>query len=93
MSETGSQNERVKQEAREVVRCFQRFAAEQRANQAASHRLGHRQREAIGDYFYIHPKVPGRAFTTRRGAACAAVEASDMAAWAPSGDPNPEGTD
>ncbi len=61
---------------RDVVRHFQHFTSEQRADRAASHRLGHRQRQAVGETFFSHPAVPGRAFTTRRQAAQAAVRAT-----------------
>lgn len=57
---------------RQVVRHFQRYTAEQRADRAASHRLGPRQRQSVGEYFYTHPDVPGRCFPTRGRAAQAA---------------------
>lgn len=60
-------------ERKRVVRCFNRYSSEQRANHAASFRLGHRQREAVGEFFYTHPDVPGRAFPTRKAAAMAAL--------------------
>ena len=63
-------------EARRVVRHFQRFTAEQRTDRAASHRLGHRQRQAVGDQFFTHPDLPGRSFNTRRAAARAATGGS-----------------
>jgi hypothetical protein len=58
-----------------VVRHFQRYTAEQRTTHAASHRLGHRQRTAIGEHFYTHPDVPGRAFPRRDLAARAGLAA------------------
>lgn len=64
----------LKAEARRVIRCFQRFTHEQRADMAASHRLGHRQREAIGEPFYMHPDIPNNAFPTRRAAAIRALQ-------------------
>lgn len=63
----------LKAEAKKVVRCFQSYSSEQRANHAASFRLGHRQREAVGHFFYTHPDVPGVAFDTRGAAARAAL--------------------
>ncbi len=71
--------EPVEQAARRVVRHFQPFTAEQRANHAASHRLTPGQQRAVGTHFYTHPDVPGRAFDTRRAAARAAVAASEPA--------------
>lgn len=65
----------LKAESRRVVRNLQRYASEQRADLAASHRLGHRQRQAIGEFFYTHPDVPGLAFPTRSAAARAALTA------------------
>lgn len=64
----------LKGEMKKVVRCFQQFTSEQRANHAASHRLGHRQRQSLGHFFYTHPAVPNRAFDTRKRAALAALE-------------------
>lgn len=63
----------LKAEAKRVVRCFQHFTSEQRANHAASHRLGFRQRESVGRFFYTHPDVPGLAFDRRGDAARAAL--------------------
>ncbi|MEU3452246.1 hypothetical protein ABZ671_01185 [Micromonospora sp. NPDC006766] len=63
----------VRAEMRRTVRHFQRYTDEQRANRAASHRLGHRQRQAVGEVFFTHPAMPGRAFGSRRAAAEAAV--------------------
>ena len=66
----------LKAEAKRVVRGFQPYASEQRASHAASHRLGHRKREAVGEAFYMHPDIPGRAFSTRKAAAEAGVALS-----------------
>ena len=63
----------LKAELKKVVRNFQHYDHEQRANHAASHRLGHRQREAVGETFYTHPAIPSVAFPTRRRAAEAAL--------------------
>jgi hypothetical protein len=62
-------------EAKRVTRHTQRYTPEQRATQAASHRLGPRQRQAVGEHFYTHPDVPGRAFSTRGQAARAGLAA------------------
>lgn len=66
----------LKAEAKKVTRCFHAYSPEQRANHAASHRLGHRQRASTGEFFYVHPAFPNTAFSTRGAAARAAVEAS-----------------
>jgi hypothetical protein len=63
----------VKAEAKRVVRTFQRYTPEQRANRAASHRLTYAQRTAVGEFFFTHPDLPGRSFDTRHGAARATV--------------------
>jgi len=65
----------LKAEAKRVARCFQPYSSEQRADHAASGRLGHRQREAIGHFFYTHPAIPNRCFDTRGQAARAGLEA------------------
>lgn len=44
---------------RAVVRHFHRYSPEQRATHAASHRLGHRQRHAVGEHFYTPPRPAG----------------------------------
>jgi hypothetical protein len=67
--------ERMAAEWRRVVRVFQRYTSEERMNRAASHRLGHRQREAVGEFYYTHPAVPGLAFETRGRAARAGLAA------------------
>jgi hypothetical protein len=66
----------LKAEAKRVIRCLHHYTSEQRANHAASHRLGHRQRQAIGEHFYIHPDVAGVCFDTRGQAARAALAVS-----------------
>jgi len=40
------------------LRRFQRRSSEERANAAASTRMGHRQKEAVGEFFYEHPLIP-----------------------------------
>jgi hypothetical protein len=64
----------LKAEAKRVVRCFQRYTSDMRANHAASHRLGYLQRGAVGEFFYIHPDAPGIAFRKRFDAARHVVE-------------------
>ena len=54
-----------------VTRIFQRFTHLERAERAASHRLGHRQRYADGEYFYVRQDIPGIAFRTRKAALAA----------------------
>jgi hypothetical protein len=66
----------LKAELAKVVRNFQRFTSEQRATHASSHRLGHRQRQSVGETFYTHPSIPNVAFPTRRRAAEAALAQS-----------------
>lgn len=51
-----------------AVRCFFKFSPEQRANNRASHRLTHGQREAMGEKYYAHPLVPDLAFPTAKAA-------------------------
>lgn len=51
-----------------VHRCFQKYTSSQRADHAASHRLGFRKREAVGEFFYVSDLVPGFAFPTRKAA-------------------------
>jgi hypothetical protein len=60
--------------ANPATRCFQRYSHLERADRMASHRLWHRQREAVGEYFYTHPMVPGLAFPTKKRAEQAAFE-------------------
>lgn len=64
----------LKAERKRVVRCFHKYDSETRANHASSHRLGHQQRKAVGEFFYTHPDIPGIAFPTRKRAAEAALE-------------------
>lgn len=62
-------------EARRVVRHIQHLTAEQRANRADSHRLGHRQRREVLSHFYTHPDVSGVCFDRRWQAAKAGLDA------------------
>ncbi|MFI7608487.1 SprT-like domain-containing protein [Micromonospora sp. NPDC049366] len=68
-----SMSEDLQREMKRVVRHFQRFDADTRANRAASHRLGPRQRQAVGEHYYSHPDVPDVAFPRRKDAAEAAL--------------------
>lgn len=52
-------------EVLDVVRCFQRYTPEQRANLASSHRTGYRQRKCAGEYYYTTSFSPGIAFPTQ----------------------------
>lgn len=51
-----------------ATRNLQRYSSETRADRAASHRLGHRQRQAVGEYFYTHTLCPDIAFDTAKRA-------------------------
>lgn len=51
-----------------ATRCFERYTHEQRATHAASHRLGRRQQEAVGEFYYTHEMLPGQAFPSAKGA-------------------------
>jgi hypothetical protein len=66
----------LKAEMKKVVRMYQPYTSEQRANHAASFRLGYKQRKADGHFFYMHPDIKGRAFDTRTQAAKAGLEAA-----------------
>jgi|GEM_PF-3386263 len=77
----------LQRELARVVRGFQRYTAEQRAGRAASHRLGHRQRTAVGEEFFTHPDLPGRAFDTRKAAALAAIRTASKGNLGRSEDP------
>ncbi len=49
-----------------VVRSFQLYTSEERADLASSHRLGHRQKKATGEFFYTVPShLPSVCFPTR----------------------------
>lgn len=58
-------------------RGFQRFTPEVRSNMQASHRLGWKQKQAIGEVFWTHPWCSGVAFPTRRRALEAALAKID----------------
>jgi hypothetical protein len=57
-----------------AIRCFAKYDHNTRANLMASHRQGHVQRHRVGEFFWIHPLVPGIAFPTRKAALLAALE-------------------
>lgn len=63
----------VKAEQKKCTRHFQSYTGEQRANHAASHRLGHQQRHRVGEFFWTHPDFPNVAFKTRARAVRAAM--------------------
>lgn len=51
------------------------YDSHQRATRRASHRLGTRQREAVGVAFWTHAALPGVCYPTRAAAERAAVAA------------------
>lgn len=59
----------LKAEMKRVVRCFQPYSHDERADLMASNRVGHRQRHATGEAFFVHPDIPGVAFPRRKAAA------------------------
>jgi hypothetical protein len=63
----------LKAEMKRVVRCFQSYTSNQRADNAANFRMGYQQRRAIGEFFYTHPDVPNLAFPKRKLAAAHAL--------------------
>lgn len=54
-----------------VIRNFQPYTSEQRANHAANFRMTQGQRQSIGEFFYTHADIPGIAFPTRKRAEAA----------------------
>lgn len=60
----------LKAEAKRVVRCWQRYSSEQRADLAAA---SLKYQSAWGEFYYVHPDVPGKAFPKRGMAAEAAL--------------------
>ena len=63
----------VRYDIPDAMRGFQRYTHTMRADMRASHRLGFRQRERVGEAFWTHPLVPGLAFPTRIRALRAAL--------------------
>ena len=57
----------------DAVRCFEQYTSEQRANHAASFRLGHQQRQAVGEFFWVHEYCRGVCYPTRKDALRAAL--------------------
>lgn len=55
----------------QVAKIFTRYTSEQRANHAASHRLGYRQKQRLGDSFWTN-NVTNVAYETRKAAIAAA---------------------
>lgn len=60
--------------AHPAQRNFYQYDSETRANHAASHRLGHRQRNAVGETWYSHPMCGNIAFPTAKAATTRAYE-------------------
>lgn len=56
-------------------RGFHRYSSYDRADMMSSHRLGHRQKERMGEAFWTHLAVPGLCFPTRKRALDAAARA------------------
>ena len=56
-----------------ISRVFERYTHDERALLASSHRVGYRQRESKGEFFWVTELVPGIAFPSR-GRAIAAAE-------------------
>lgn len=54
-----------------ATKVFQKFTSEQRAIHAASHRLGYRQRQAVGESFWVNG-IDSIAHKTRKAAIHAA---------------------
>lgn len=57
-------------ETKKVVRCWRRSTPEEWAVQASGNL---QYRAPAGDYYYVHPALPGQAFNTRKQAAEAAL--------------------
>lgn len=55
-------------------RNFHQYDSETRSMHAASHRLGHRQRNAVGETWYSHPMCGNIAFPTAKAATTRAYE-------------------
>lgn len=75
-AERAEQDDDMARERRRVVRVFQRYTPEQRADRAASRRLSIRQRQAVGEFYYTHPDVPGVSFASQGAAARMALRLS-----------------
>ena len=51
-----------------ATRLMERYSSEQRAERAASQRMGHRQRQAVGEFFYMNHLEPNSAYPTAKQA-------------------------
>jgi hypothetical protein len=51
-----------------VHRVFERYDSETRMNLAASHKLGYRKRQSVGEFYYVSDVIPNVAFPTRSAA-------------------------
>lgn len=69
----------LKAEMKRVVRCYQAYTPEQRSNHDTL-KLGIRQRKTFGEFYYVHPALPDRAFPTRKRAALAGMARQDICA-------------
>ena len=68
-------DEAVRVEMRRVVRHLHRYSVDERTTLAtAAQSVGYRRRQAMGEYFYSHPDVPGIAYRRRSDAAIAAIK-------------------
>lgn len=67
-----------------ATRGFERFTSEVRSNMMASHRLGFRQRESIGEAFWTHPYCPDVCFPTKTAAYRAALRTLEVPSSVPS---------
>lgn len=60
--------------AEPAVRHWHKYDVNQRTEVASSHRQGFRQRQAIGEFWYSHPRIPDRAYDTAKQATVRAHE-------------------
>jgi hypothetical protein len=60
----------LKAEAKRVIRCWQKYDHEQRSLLASANL---KYSSPWGEFYYVHPDVPGVAFPTRGRAASAAL--------------------
>lgn len=54
-----------------AIRCYEQYSGAQRADLAWA-RTGYRARCASGQFYYIHPLLPGKAYSTAKAATTAA---------------------
>lgn len=69
----GNHDTMLKAEMKRVIRCFQGYTPEQRSNMRAFLTLGYKKRHSVGEFYYVHPALPNRAFPRRKAAAKAAL--------------------